>query len=167
MNQEVLNRFKLEFSKACFDAGIEKKTAYTLTEACTILSFMGYSATQSLLNAWQINGILEPVDDFLWTEQHVIGAAIGCELRRIWLPYPNPIHDHKKSAIRLEREKTPHDQVLAVYDQVSRYDTLWVLSMMAAADDRREREECFELLLGRLDLQTGEFRSPREQWRGV
>jgi hypothetical protein len=160
---KIIHVFRSQIFEALLALEFGRRERYTIEQCVAVLDELDYRVNEDLIRAWQERRILPPGDN--WTEQEILAALCALEVRRCWKSYPSK-HDMKKSRTRIDRERLPHNQVKQIIDEVAAYDTWLLLAMITSCDDQAGREQIYEILIGRLDVLTGEFRKEdAETWR--
>lgn len=109
---------------------------------------MGFDArTATVLEFIRKGYVPEPADMAHVSAAWAAHFLAGLEARRRWLPTPC-VHDHKKSAARLQVEVLGASVALG---SAAGYTVEDLLLFMAAAEDRATREACLEALRAKMD----------------
>ena len=130
----------------CALAGIDVQETFPRDEVVLLLRNAGYNVTPGTVAEFIRKGYIGEPENDEWTAQHIHALCASLESRRRWKPFPAPLHDFKKSVVRIQIEQAAAN---GIADPIHDLDTISLedlLIQIAENDSRGIRETLYEAI---------------------
>lgn len=131
----------------CDHAGIEVQESFDRDGMAELLRACGYDVVPGTVAEFVRKKYIADPPEGQWTAPFIHAMTAALECRRRWLPTPNPKHDAKKSAMRLEIERLRGEGIDPPIHDIDSTTLEDLLIQLATSEQRMHREALLEAVL--------------------